>query len=170
MTNLPARAAAIAAAVLLGGVSAGANPPGIDDPLETVATHDFDEDHGHLWFESRFDRMTPTQLAALPKGRSHVAWNAPSNCVPGRLKTVLNRVSQKYGPITVNSSVRSTAKNRRVGGRKRSYHLSCQAVDFRVHGATRGLMGWLASQGDVGGLKRYPSGFYHIDTGPRRSW
>lgn len=163
-------AAAFAAALTLAPATGLANPLGAADPVRAVASHDFDEEHAHLWFESRFDRMTPAELAALPKGKAHIAWNAPSSCVPGRLKAVLNRVAVKFGPITVNSSVRSTAKNRRVGGRKRSYHLSCQAVDFRLHGATRGLMGWLASQGDVGGLKRYPSGFYHIDTGPRRSW
>lgn len=163
-------AAAIAAALTLASASGRANPLGAADPVHAVASHDFDEEHAHLWFESRFDRMTPAELAALPKGKAHIAWNAPSSCVPVRLKAVLNRVAVKFGPITVNSSVRSTGKNRKVGGRKRSYHLSCQAVDFRVHAGTKGMMGWLAGQRDVGGLHRYPSGFYHIDTGPRRTW
>lgn len=169
MKTTPA-AAAIAAAFALAPVAGAANPLITADPVRALAVHDFDDEHAHLWFESRFDRMTPAELAALPKGKAHIAWNAPSGCVPGRLKAVLNRVSQKYGPITVNSSFRSSGKNRKVGGRKRSYHLSCQAVDFRVHAGTKGLMGFLAAQGGVGGLHRYPSGFYHIDTGPRRSW
>lgn len=165
----PIRTAALAAAFIL-PAAAGANPLLTADPVTAIATHDFDDEHAHLWFESRFDRMSEAQLAALPRGKAHIAWNAPSNCVPGRLKAVLNRVSLKYGAITVNSSFRSSGKNRKVGGRKRSYHLSCQAVDFRVHGGANGLMGFLAAQGGVGGLHRYPSGFYHIDTGPRRSW
>lgn len=167
MTRTFAGAALTAA---LFAMSANANPVNIANPLQTVAVHDYDGDHAHLWFESRFDRMSAAELAAVPKGGARIAWSAPSNCVPGRLKAVLGRVSGKFGPITVNSSYRSAGKNRKVGGRKRSYHLSCQAVDFRVHGSTKGLMTWLAAQGDVGGLKRYPSGFYHIDTGPRRSW
>ncbi|MBK8456387.1 MAG: YcbK family protein [Phyllobacteriaceae bacterium] len=168
MTRTPLAAAAVA--IAFAAAPALANPLMTADPVRALAAHDFDDEHAHLWFESRFDRMSQAELAALPRGKAHIAWNAPSSCVPGRLKAVLNRVSRTFGPITVNSSVRSSAKNRKVGGRKRSYHLSCQAVDFRVHGGTKGMMGWLARQGDVGGLHRYPSGFYHIDTGPRRSW
>lgn len=166
----PGRAIGAAFAAFLVLSPAVAGPGGMADPLDAVAVHDFDEEHAHLYVESRFDRMSPVELAALEKGKAHIAWNAPSGCVPGRLKAVLDRAARRYGPITVNSSVRSTAKNRKVGGRKRSYHLSCQAVDFRIHGAARGVMGWLAAQKEVGGLKRYASGFYHIDTGPRRSW
>ena len=61
-------------------------------------------------------------------------------------------------------------RNRMVGGKKRSYHLKCQAVDFRVKGNNRGLSRFLRSHPSVGGFKRYASGFYHIDTGPRRTW
>ena len=49
--------------------------------------------------------------------------------------------------------------------------LRCQAIDFRVMGSHhKGLLQYLALREDVGGLKRYPLGFYHIDTGPRRTW
>ena len=109
--------------------------------------------------------------AAFVGGKSRgVAWNAPHRCVPGRLKKVLSQVSRKFGRVTVNSSHRSHRHNRRVGGKRRSLHLSCRAVDFRVHGRTRGLTRWLARNPSVGGFKRYRSGFYHIDTGPKRSW
>ncbi|MFZ1775367.1 MAG: D-Ala-D-Ala carboxypeptidase family metallohydrolase [Rhizobiaceae bacterium] len=170
MTQLNTRAALAAIAVLAFSATAIAGPKAGSNPVDMIAIHEFGEEHAHLFEESRFDRMSETELAALPKGKAHIAWNAPSKCIPGRLKNVLARVSAKYGPVTVNSSYRSNGKNRSVGGRKRSYHLSCQAVDFRVHGKSGGLMSWLASQGEVGGLHRYPSGFYHIDTGPRRSW
>ena len=45
-----------------------------------------------------------------------------------------------------------------------------RAIDFRVHGKTKGLMAFLRAQKGVGGVKRYRSGFYHIDNGPRRTW
>ena len=61
-------------------------------------------------------------------------------------------------------------RNRKVGGKGKSMHLSCRAVDFRVHGSSRGLIQYLSAQKEVGGLNRYPSGFYHIDNGPRRTW
>ncbi|MGH6761175.1 MAG: YcbK family protein [Phyllobacterium sp.] len=140
------------------------------NPWQRLGAHLFDDEHAHLLGDSVFDTINPLILAAMPRGKAYIQYNAPSKCVPARLRKVLNRVSARYGPITVNSTVRSRAKNRRVGGRSKSYHLSCQAVDFRVHGRSRGLMKHLAASGDVGGLKRYPAGYYHIDTGPRRSW
>ena len=90
--------------------------------------------------------------------------------MPGALKSVLYQVSQKFGPVVVNSSVRGHSHNRRVGGARKSWHLRCMATDFRVHGSTKGLWAFLRSHPNVGGLHRYPSGFYHIDLGPKRTW
>jgi uncharacterized protein YcbK (DUF882 family) len=114
-----------------------------------------------------------TARGRLPRatfGRGLVAFNAPSGCLPGALKSAIYAVAQAFGPVTVNSTVRSTRHNRRVGGARGSYHLRCQAVDFRVRGSTQGLFAFLAGRPGVGGIKRYPLGFWHIDTGPRRSW
>lgn len=92
------------------------------------------------------------------------------NCVPKSLKKVINQIRRKYGRVTINSTWRSKRHNRRVGGKRRSMHLHCRAIDFRVHGRTRGLTRWLSRHPLVGGYKRYPSGYYHIDNGPRRTW
>jgi len=109
--------------------------------------------------------------SAFVGGRSRgIAWNAPSRCLPGRLKKVLRQVSRKFGRVIVNSTVRGSRRNRMVGGKRKSYHLRCRAVDFRVRGRTRGLTRWLARHPSVGGFKRYRAGYYHIDTGPKRSW
>ncbi|MEN0041826.1 MAG: D-Ala-D-Ala carboxypeptidase family metallohydrolase [Pseudomonadota bacterium] len=111
------------------------------------------------------------KTAAFVGGRSRgIVKNAPWNCVPSRLKRVLDQVSRQYGRVVVNSTYRSSSRNRMVGGKKRSYHLKCQAVDFRVAGSNKGLSRFLRSHPSVGGFKRYASGFYHIDTGPRRTW
>ncbi len=114
---------------------------------------------------------TKRKSSAFVGGRSRgIAWNAPSRCLPGRLKRVLGQVSRKFGRVTVNSTVRSARRNRMVSGKRRSYHLHCRAVDFRVHGRTPGLTRWLARHPSVGGFKRYRAGYFHIDTGPKRSW
>lgn len=140
-----------------------------NSPRDQIAVHDFGEEHAFL-ADSVYDKMNPLILAALPRGKAAIVYRAPTKCVPGSLIRVLKRVSAKYGPITVNSTFRSRGKNRKIGGRGKSMHLSCRAVDFRVHGSSRGLTKFLMAQKDVGGFNRYPSGFYHIDNGPRRTW
>ena len=105
---------------------------------------------------------------AMEEGR--IVTRRPWNCVPDRLKAVLGQIAERWGPVTVNSTHRSRRHNRRVGGRPRSYHLRCKAVDFRVNAPTPGMVAWLKRHPLVGGYKRYRSGYYHIDTGPRRTW
>ena len=99
-----------------------------------------------------------------------IKWNDSSWCVPWRLKTVLHRVSRRYGPVTVHSTHRWLIENWLKGGKPRSYHLTCRAVDFDVRGDPPGVLEFLKAQREVGGYARYPQGFYHIDTGPRRTW
>lgn len=139
-----------------------------DNPWHQITDFDMDDDHGYL-LRSPFDAMSETELAGVPRG-NRIHYNAPSKCVPSRLKTVLRSVAANYGPVTVNSTVRSQARNRKIGGSRRSFHLKCAAVDFRVHGRTKGLLSYLRRHPNVGGYKRYRSGFYHIDTGPKRTW
>lgn len=162
--------ALVAAAVAAPVAPVGANPVAAspENPWHRITAFELDDDHGYM-ARSPFDAMSQAQLAAVPRG-SRIHYNAPSKCVPARLKSVLNDVAARYGPITVNSTVRSASANRKAGGRKSSYHLRCAAVDFRVHASTKGLLAWLRSHPSVGGYKRYSSGFYHIDTGPKRTW
>ncbi len=140
----------------------------IKNPWESLAPALFNDEE--IFLEpNEFDAMDAFELAAVPTGQ-RIKWSAPSNCVPAGLKGVIQKVAAKYGPVTVNSTARSRAKNTSVGGRSKSFHLGCRAVDFRVHGSSKGLIGFLAAQKNIGGIKRYSSGFYHIDNGPRRSW
>ncbi len=108
-------------------------------------------------------------VAANSRG-SRVTFNAPWKCVPNGLKAVVYEVSRRYGHVTINSTYRSKSKNRRIGGARNSYHLRCAAVDFRVKGNSSAVLKYLRRHPNVGGLKRYRSGFFHIDNGPKRSW
>lgn len=122
---------------------------------------------------SAFVSSGSVKKSLLKKGgnfKGNVSWNAPSGCVPGALKSVLYQVSQKFGPVVVSSTARGHKHNRRVGGARKSWHLKCMATDFRVRGNTKGLYAFLRRHPSVGGLHRYPSGFYHIDLGPKRTW
>ncbi len=100
----------------------------------------------------------------------HFQDHTPERCLPNELMNVIYDVAEKFGEVQILSTFRDPERNRRVGGATHSYHLRCQAIDFRVHGRNQGLLQYLAAREDVGGLKRYPLGFYHIDTGPRRTW
>jgi len=100
-----------------------------------------------------------------------VDWNDTKWCVPLELKAVLRRVAKKFGPVTVHSTHRWPAENRRKGGKPKSYHLKCRAVDFSVKDRPSGVTAFLKTQRAVGGYSYYAKGgFYHIDNGPRRTW
>ena len=99
----------------------------------------------------------------------HVSWVASGSCLPGQLKSVIAEVSQ-YGSVTVSSTGRGAGHNRSVGGASKSYHLNCQAADFRVHGNVASAASFLRNHGSVGGFHHYGGGLFHIDTGPKRSW
>lgn len=100
-----------------------------------------------------------------------VTWVASSGCLAGSLRSVIASVASNFGPVTVSSTCRSHGHNSRVGGAPRSHHLTGNAADFRVHGASSSAVyAFLRSSGGVGGIKHYGGGLFHIDTGDRRTW
>ena len=115
-------------------------------------------------------KVQKASVGGAGRASGNITLNAPWKCVPNKLKAVIREVSRRYGPVIVNSTHRSRGKNRRVGGARNSYHLRCQAIDFRVRGNGRNVQRFLRNHPHVGGLKRYRSGYFHIDTGPRRTW
>lgn len=120
--------------------------------------------------ENAKSEIKVASVAGSARASGRITFNAPWKCVPDRLKKVIHEVSVRYGHVTVNSTYRSGRKNRRVGGARHSYHLHCQAVDFRVKGSSSAVLRFLRNNPNVGGVKRYRTGYFHIDTGPRRSW
>jgi len=99
-----------------------------------------------------------------------VRWVAGSGCLNSGLRSVVASVAASFGPVTVNSTCRGRRHNARVGGARRSHHLTGNAVDFRVRGNWRGVWAFLRGSGLVGGIKHYGRGLFHIDTGARRTW
>ncbi|MEQ8823901.1 MAG: D-Ala-D-Ala carboxypeptidase family metallohydrolase [Filomicrobium sp.] len=132
-------------------------------------------------YSKRRKSKSKTRVASLrpfyakPKARKSlsgggVRWVASSGCLNGTLKSVVYQVAAKFGPVTVSSTCRSKGRNRRVGGAKRSWHLTGNAVDFRVHSNHRAAWAFLKRHGSIGGYKHYGGGLFHIDVGPRRTW
>jgi hypothetical protein len=103
-------------------------------------------------------------------GGGGIRWVASAGCLNGTLRSVVAQVAASYGSVTVNSTCRGKAHNRKVGGASKSHHLTGDAVDFRVRGNVGAVYAFLRSHGSLGGVKHYGGGLFHIDTGPRRSW
>ena len=114
------------------------------------------------------DSPDPAQLPSL-SGES-IRWLASPDCLAKPLRAVLAEVAANFGPLRVNSTCRSKRHNAKVGGARRSYHLTGNAVDFRISGAVQPVLDFLTGKRTVGGLKHYGFGVFHIDTGPRRTW
>lgn len=116
------------------------------------------------------DTYIPQPSRRSLSGGGGARWAASSGCLNSTLAAVIADVSANYGSVTVSSTCRSHSHNASVGGAKKSYHLTGDAADFRVHGNWGAAYSYLRSNGAVGGLKHYGGGLFHIDTGPRRSW
>ena len=117
---------------------------------------------------------TGAMIDTAPKksvaGGGGIRWVASAGCLNGTLRSVVAQVAASYGSVTVSSTCRGKAHNRKVGGAPKSHHLTGDAVDFRVRGNVRAVYAFLRSHGSIGGVKHYGGGLFHIDTGPRRSW
>ncbi len=98
---------------------------------------------------------------------------AKIGCIPTDLRMLLNTVAWHYGKrVHIQSGYRSKHYNRRVGGARRSFHVSCKAVDIQVSGVNKyKLAKYLKSLAGRGGIGTYcNSSTVHIDVGPKRSW
>ncbi|PZU90820.1 MAG: hypothetical protein DI527_13450 [Chelatococcus sp.] len=139
---------------------------------ETPLATDPDEDEGAEW-----PKLTPGQKAGAEPDfdpnekpeRPGISTDPGTSiaCLPPRLKTILEQIAEKYGAVKVTSTWRPPWRARRA-----SYHLRCEAMDFRVPGKPpRAVLEWVrAAVPEAGGHKVYWNGLIHIDTGPRRAW
>lgn len=100
--------------------------------------------------------------SAHARGGAH----ASTSCLPAVLKTRLNQIRSKFGPITVVSTYRPGARIN--GGRRPSYHASCRAADFIPSGNYHVIVNWLYANHE-GGVGTYSCGMrhIHIDNGPK---
>lgn len=120
------------------------------------------------------DTVGPRTLSAfyasVEQGSITLRESAPTHCLPDKLRDVITEISAKFGKVSVESTHRTSGRNWRAGGASQSLHLSCRAIDFRVTSRMSGVMAYLRSRPEVGGLKIYRNGIIHIDNGTRRSW
>jgi hypothetical protein len=135
------------------------NLPSPDQAGDLATTGSLPGPHGAAGFHGRVEQ-----------GRIIVRASAPTKCLPGDLRDVVAAVAARFGTVSIESTHRSPSRNWRAGGARRSLHLSCRAVDFRLRVRARGVLAYLRSRPEVGGLKLYRNGIIHVDNGARRSW
>ena len=117
-----------------------------------------------------FQRVAFPLPKPVPSEKLHFRGGLDTGCLPKELIRVLADVAARFGDIEVISTHRNPLLNARVGGAPRSMHLECRAIDFILEGDGRKAIEYIKKRPEVGGYKRYPSGSFHIDNGPRRSW
>lgn len=110
------------------------------------------------------------QRIARLRQKIHFQRATREDCLPRALVNVIYEIAEKFGDVRIISTHRSPRHNARVGGASKSFHLECRAIDFAVAGSHKGLVEFVRNRREVGGFKRYPHGFLHIDNGPRRTW
>ncbi|WP_439575978.1 hypothetical protein [Phreatobacter sp.] len=94
----------------------------------------------------------------------------PLTCLPTPVRRALNDVALRFGPVIVRSTHRGNGRFVRTDAWRGSYHRDCRAADFRVAGNPAAVLAFLRARHELGGIKRYRNGLFHIDNGPRRSW
>lgn len=106
----------------------------------------------------------------VEKGSIFLRESTPTRCLPAPLRSVIADLSSQFGTVSIQSTHRSRSHNWQAGGAPHSLHLACRAIDFRIRARAGGVMAYLRSRPEVGGLKIYRNGIIHIDDGERRSW
>lgn len=93
------------------------------------------------------------------------------SCLPAPVRRALNDVALRFGTVLLRSTLRGSGRFVRRDPFRGSYHRDCRAADFRLaNGSGAGVLAFLRARPDLGGVKRYRNGLFHIDDGPRRSW
>jgi hypothetical protein len=119
-------------------------------------------------------QMNPA-IAKSGKGRGAYALQHPgvlTGCFRPALRGVLAKISARFGrQVIVTSGYRSPGQNRRAGGARKSYHMSCMAADIKVPGVSPGTVARYArSLPVVGGVgfHTYTSAV-HVDVAERNA-
>ena len=115
------------------------------------------------------------QVLNMGKSVSDADDDAGWKMINMEVKVKLLRVATRMGrELTVNSGYRSPEYNRRIGGAKRSQHMSGYAIDVSMAGFSSDDIRKfirLASQEGFMGMSYYSgSNFTHVDIGGRRTW
>lgn len=111
---------------------------------------------------------TPTLGEAAGRGSVRSDASASTECLPAEFKALLQDVAARFGKVTVVATNGAQTDNHSRGSVRNGLHLSCRAVDFRVEGDIRAVLGYLRTRPEVNGLNSFRTNLIHIDHAERR--
>lgn len=86
------------------------------------------------------------------------------------VRSKLQAIRYYFGaPVAVNSGYRTESYNRKVGGAKKSFHMTGQAFDIVVKGRTPAEVARYAQSLDIKGIIQYNT-FVHLDSRDKQYW
>lgn len=86
------------------------------------------------------------------------------------IQNKLQDIRDHFGaPVTINSGYRTESYNKKVGGAKKSFHMTGQAFDIVVKGHTPAEVAGYAQSLDINGIIQY-NNFVHVDSRETKYW
>lgn len=132
----------------------------------------FFSDFAEARLETRWgSQETDTLVLSEMRG---VTTNTDDNtsCFPQELLRLVNELRNRFGTVEINSANRSRTHNIQVGGARRSQHLTCNAMDFKIPGVSRQEVKLFLTANFRGraGIGFYCNDRFHLDVGNPRQW
>lgn len=104
--------------------------------------------------------VAPRQTA---KRSAETKSEAPTDCLPAPLRSVLRDLEARFGPVTVVATTHLTTDNHSPGSIRDKLHQACKAVDIRAARDPKEVIAFLKSRPEVGGINTYRNRLVHFD-------
>jgi hypothetical protein len=120
--------------------------------------------------EAKPDPKALPDKEASVQGALVVPTEAPTDCLPETLRTVLTDVAKRFGSITVVSTQHLKTRNHAAGSARHKLHEACKAVDVRLPaGRVEAVRAYLRSRAEIAGVEAYRDGVLHMDVSESRA-
>jgi hypothetical protein len=114
-------------------------------------------------------QSAPVQTVLAAQTVIATSANAPVDCLPEGLRTVLQDVQARFGTVTLVSTRELHTDNHSPGTARHKMHSACKAVDFKVEGDLNAVTAYLRTRPEVSGVNSYRNNrVIHIDAAEGR--
>jgi hypothetical protein len=100
---------------------------------------------------------------AWPRAFTRSTPEAPIECLPAALRTVLTDLEKRFGPVTIVSTTNLHTDNHSPGNTRANLHSACKAVDIKTSREPNEVIAYLRLRPEVGGVSTYRNAVVHFD-------